>query len=280
MAMEILITCPSCGVNGDFEIPVELFKNTTKGLAIVNVPAEFVCEHSFQIFIDRHGAVRGYQRVDFELELKREIRSSVEDVLREYKRVEISVHGILSLLTSDIFLRILKNLLLKSSITVICSNPDLVDVLKAFFMDKFPDFAKSKFIPEIDYASDKLDVDGLVVDLNLKMVNQDPIKHKFFIGLDWVKEVWQHKDAVSQKISFTSFVNNLFNHLDILRLFIEQQTGTIKFESLTKLFKDKAKLNLQKDEIEFLLELLKIYDPALERLVETFEKRVKNIDLF
>jgi hypothetical protein len=280
MAMAIAITCPSCGNNGDFEIPVELFKNTSKGLAIVNVPAAFVCEHSFQIFIDRNGAIRGYQRVDFELELKREIRSSVEDVLREYKRVEISVHGMLSLLTSDIFLRIVKNLLLKSPITVICSNLDLIDVLKSFFSDKFPDFAKSSFIPEFDYGSDKLNVAGLVVDLNMKMVNQDPIKHKFLLGQDWVKEVWQHKDAGSQKISFTSFINNLFNHYDILRLFIEQQTGTIKFENLAKLFREKAKLNLQKDEIEFLLELLKIHDPELERQVETFEKRVKNIDLF
>ncbi len=280
MSIGVNIVCPSCGVHGGIELPTTLFSNIPKGLATVNVPAAAVCEHAFQVFIDRNGAVRGYQRVDFELELKREIRSSVEDALKELKRIEISLHGILSLLTSDIFLRILKCLLLKTPISIICSNADLVDVLKAFFGDKFPEFTKCTFIPEFDYVSQKLDVPGLVVDLNLKMVNQDPVKNRFFIGQDWVKEIWTYKDAVSQKISFTTFINNLFNRLDILTLFVSQQTGTIKFESFTKLFKEKANISLRKEEVEFLLEMLKAHQPALERKVETFEKRVKNIQIF
>ncbi len=280
MSIEINIECPSCGVRGGIELPAQLFDTISRGLATVNVPASAVCEHSFQVFIDRNGAVRGYQRVDFELELKQEIRSSVQDALKEYKRMEISLQGILSLLTTDIFLRILKSLLLKSPITIICSNPDLLDILKAFFSDKFPEFTRSKFLPEFDYLTQRFEEPGLVVDLNLKMVNQDPVKHKFTAGQDWAKEVWQYKDAVSQKISFTTFINNLFNRLDIMTLFVSQQAGTIKFESLAKLFKEEANLILPKEEIEFLLEMLKVHQPALERKVETFEKRVKNLDLF
>ncbi len=280
MSIGVNIICPSCGVQGGIELPTTLFSNIPKGLATVNVPAEAVCEHSFQVFIDRNGIVRGYQRVDFELELKQEIRNTVENALKELKRIEISLHGILSLLTTDIFLRILKCLLLRTPITIVCSNAELVDVLQAFFGDKFPEFAKCRFISELDYVSQNLDVPGLVVDLNLKIVNQDPVKNRFFIGQDWVKEIWQYNDAVSQKISFTSFINNLFNRLEILTLFVSQQTGTIKFESFTKLFKEKANISLRKEEIEFLLEMLKVHQPELEQKVETFEKRVKNIEFF
>ena len=280
MSIDVEIICPSCGVKGGIELPETLFKNIQKGLATVNVPVAAVCEHSFQVFIDRNGMVRGYQKVDFELEIKREIRQSVEDALKELKRIEISLQGILSLLTTDIFLRILKCLLLRTPILIICSNPDLVEVLKTFFSDKFPEFMKSKFLPDFDYVNQKIEVPGLIVDLNLKMVNQDPIKNRFFIGQDWVKEVWGMKDAVSQKISFTTFINNLFNHLDIMAVFLAQQSGKIKIESFTKLFREKANLAIRKEEIEFLLEMLKVYHPDLEQKVETFEKRVKSIELF
>ncbi len=62
---KILIECPTCNAKKVLKIPPKII-NQAKQLTTVSVPAESVCEHSFQAFIDKHFKVRGYQKIDFE----------------------------------------------------------------------------------------------------------------------------------------------------------------------------------------------------------------------
>ncbi|HMF30549.1 MAG TPA: hypothetical protein VKK79_04005 [Candidatus Lokiarchaeia archaeon] len=71
--MMVDIVCPSCNTPGNIEIPKTLVENTTRGLLFVDVPSKLICEHTFQVFLDKNGVVRGYQRVDFQVGKQREI---------------------------------------------------------------------------------------------------------------------------------------------------------------------------------------------------------------
>lgn len=59
------IICPTCHSKKEINIPRYLLKKA--GLTTISIPKDTVCEHHFQIFIDPNLNVRGYQKVDLEL---------------------------------------------------------------------------------------------------------------------------------------------------------------------------------------------------------------------
>ncbi len=78
--MQVAIACPSCNTPSSIDVPAILVQKSTRGIVSINVPADSVCKHNFQFFLDRNGSVRGYQKIDFQLELK-----SSEDHVTEFQ---------------------------------------------------------------------------------------------------------------------------------------------------------------------------------------------------
>ena len=63
---KVQIVCPICKVKEIVTLPSRIIRNTTH-LTTVSIPKGKVCEHHFQIFVDKAFNIRGYQKVDFEL---------------------------------------------------------------------------------------------------------------------------------------------------------------------------------------------------------------------
>jgi hypothetical protein len=60
----ILLRCPKCETQKIIEVPSKII--TQSGMVItIGIPVGLICDHSFQAFIDKYSAVRGYQVVDF-----------------------------------------------------------------------------------------------------------------------------------------------------------------------------------------------------------------------
>jgi small GTP-binding protein len=78
MAMNLQITCPKCKVQGTIDVPIQVLQEKQAGLITINVPSQMVCDHGFQVFVDRNGTVRGYQTVDVTLEIKKKIDDAVK----------------------------------------------------------------------------------------------------------------------------------------------------------------------------------------------------------
>ncbi len=68
----VRIVCPICKSEKKIEIS-KLLINKSKNLTIISIPKDEICEHHFQAFIDKDFKVRGYQKVDFEIEQKAKI---------------------------------------------------------------------------------------------------------------------------------------------------------------------------------------------------------------
>ncbi|UYP45102.1 hypothetical protein NEF87_001387 [Candidatus Lokiarchaeum ossiferum] len=66
---EIIITvkCPTCQMTKKIGFPINLI-NKSKPLNTISIPAQLVCDHHFQAFVDQNLKVRGYQKVDVVLE--------------------------------------------------------------------------------------------------------------------------------------------------------------------------------------------------------------------
>lgn len=65
ISQTVPITCPTCNFKKDIHVPSNILKKS--GLTTISIPKDTICDHHFQIFLDKDFKVRGYQKVDFEL---------------------------------------------------------------------------------------------------------------------------------------------------------------------------------------------------------------------
>lgn len=60
----IVLRCPRCGTQKTIQVPSKVI--TQSGMVItIGIPVGLICDHSFQAYVDKFSAVRGYQVVDF-----------------------------------------------------------------------------------------------------------------------------------------------------------------------------------------------------------------------
>jgi len=77
---EVKVICPVCKTSHPIELSRSVIKNSPQ-LTTVSVPKDFMCDHHFQVFIDKNFKVRGYQKVDLELH-----QTSVSEATQKEKR--------------------------------------------------------------------------------------------------------------------------------------------------------------------------------------------------
>ena len=64
---DIRVICPICKQNKRISIPQYIIEDA-KNLVTFSIPKRLVCDHHFQVFVDKNLAVRGYQMVDYEFD--------------------------------------------------------------------------------------------------------------------------------------------------------------------------------------------------------------------
>jgi hypothetical protein len=73
--INIRFICPVC--KSEKELPIiKSVINQAKQLTTVSIAKGLVCNHHFQVFIDKNYKVRGYQKVDFEFENTRDLNKN------------------------------------------------------------------------------------------------------------------------------------------------------------------------------------------------------------
>ncbi|MFX1453842.1 MAG: hypothetical protein ACFFDB_00570 [Promethearchaeota archaeon] len=76
---EIKIICPICQKDCRIQVPNDVILQK-KSLASISIRPEVCCEHSFIVFLDKLGKIRGYQNNDLEIEkstMEAEIKDSI-----------------------------------------------------------------------------------------------------------------------------------------------------------------------------------------------------------
>ncbi|MFX1574787.1 MAG: hypothetical protein ACFFB0_18785 [Promethearchaeota archaeon] len=98
---EIKLICPICNATELVKIPKKVVQNY-KTLLTVSVPPNYMCEHSFQAYIDKWFCVRGYQNADLELTNLEiyETGTKIVDDIATYA-VSLVIKNIISKLKND-----------------------------------------------------------------------------------------------------------------------------------------------------------------------------------
>ena len=67
----VQVVCPVCKSKDVIQIPKSVINNATQ-LTTISVPKGKICQHHFQLFLDKNFVIRGYQKVDFQLNHKKD----------------------------------------------------------------------------------------------------------------------------------------------------------------------------------------------------------------
>ncbi|MBY8979093.1 MAG: hypothetical protein KGD72_01775 [Candidatus Lokiarchaeota archaeon] len=62
----VQVICPVCKSKDVIQIPKSVINNATQ-LTTISVPKGKICQHHFQLFLDKNFVIRGYQKVDFQI---------------------------------------------------------------------------------------------------------------------------------------------------------------------------------------------------------------------
>ncbi len=260
------------------EIPPEVLEAKRAGLVTVNIPRDYVCGHAFQVFIDRNNMVRGYQKSDFQVELKREIKQVVNKALENLKISEISASGIMHVASTEIFLSLVKTLLLEIPITIVSQNDFFNKGIIAFFGDILPGIKAANIIPKLEYDQ-AYKWAGLVVDINYKMVNQDPSRSQFLIGEDLSNSIWNAPDSVTQKILFNNFITKIKEDYVLFENVVDRLVHKTKLKELNKVMEKTYKIQTKKERVRFLYEMLRQRKPVLAENVDAYDASIESMEM-
>ncbi|KKM08373.1 hypothetical protein LCGC14_1724380, partial [marine sediment metagenome] len=71
--IKIQVTCPICKTRDIVGLPERTLKENSH-LITVSIHKGLICPHHFQLFIDKNLRIRGYQKVDLELNKETSIK--------------------------------------------------------------------------------------------------------------------------------------------------------------------------------------------------------------
>ncbi|MCP4760511.1 MAG: hypothetical protein GY870_01940 [archaeon] len=114
----IRVPCPTCNKTGSIKVTKEDLLRAGNGLTVISVPANLVCEHAFQFFVDRNGAVRGCESTDFEVKSAEKKKSKDEIKIAQ----KDSIYVIRSMVDNEIFLKCMRTCLNNKNIICISEH--------------------------------------------------------------------------------------------------------------------------------------------------------------
>ncbi|MFW9896437.1 MAG: hypothetical protein ACFFD7_11580, partial [Candidatus Thorarchaeota archaeon] len=76
------VKCPKCEALKSLKIPIKIV-DQTQNLTRINIPKGMICEHSFQVLIDKSFSIKRYQLVDYDVQKMEFLKDNNEEILEE-----------------------------------------------------------------------------------------------------------------------------------------------------------------------------------------------------
>ncbi|MBD3354252.1 MAG: hypothetical protein GF364_22410, partial [Candidatus Lokiarchaeota archaeon] len=115
----IRLVCPICNKTKEMYIDTDKVKGSGKGLTTISISKGLVCEHSFRVFIDHNGEIRGYEKPDFELCIDVENEKDDED---KYLGDETTLEVIRSIFGDEILYKCIRTMIRGKKVFCISDN--------------------------------------------------------------------------------------------------------------------------------------------------------------
>ena len=128
------VRCPACSKIGNVDVEQELIDQSTRGLTVVNIPSNLICEHSFVAYVDKNRDIRDYILCDFLIDTP-QIELEVESKKPQIRsREEFDVDIIKLNLYPMLLVNILRGVVLKKKILIVIDNDFLRGYIQQFLL--------------------------------------------------------------------------------------------------------------------------------------------------
>ncbi|MFW9802988.1 MAG: hypothetical protein ACFFFC_10065 [Candidatus Thorarchaeota archaeon] len=129
--IKLNIICPdtSCGTHREISVPADNLKQSESGIVTISISKGLICDHSFQVFVDMNGRVRGYKKPDFELSFSVE---QEEPDAASFRSTDKVLQGINVILGEEMFYKSLRSALYNLPTYVITGIPSIHSMLDSF----------------------------------------------------------------------------------------------------------------------------------------------------
>ncbi|MHA1340963.1 MAG: hypothetical protein ACTSRZ_03190 [Promethearchaeota archaeon] len=204
--IDIRVICPKCKKDEFIQVDIGKIKASKKGVTAILIPSNAICEHSFQIFVDKNGAVRGYETPDFELQITlSETEHEVEEIVSA-NNFEVAK----SLLGDEIFYKMLRSCFRGYEIFCISDNQSIRDYTQEILKNSFNEYCPKIYVATIeDYNS-----------LYSKLIYASEHKNSFVFNADIpviIKQIFKpgfKKKDFDFEVSFVNYCENKTNDLE------------------------------------------------------------------
>ncbi|MHA1938516.1 MAG: hypothetical protein ACXACD_14155 [Candidatus Thorarchaeota archaeon] len=129
--IKLNIICPdsSCGTQREISVPADNLKQSESGIVTISISKGLICGHSFQVFVDTNGRVRGYKKPDFELSFSVEQEVADDTAYRSTDKV---LQGVQVILGDEMFYKSLRSALYNLPMYVITDIPSIKSMVESF----------------------------------------------------------------------------------------------------------------------------------------------------
>ena len=105
MSVKVNLRCPSCGTQKNVLVPKDYIETNLTGTALLKIPANSVCQHTFFAYIDKNFSVRDYLQPQFNLDdAQKRVQDLLIHKLKDFSQISIDFNYLLTFI-SDIDLR-------------------------------------------------------------------------------------------------------------------------------------------------------------------------------
>jgi hypothetical protein len=238
---ETMIQCPQCHTQKNIEIPGYVFSQKRSGLIKIQLRTGQVCNHEFVAFVDQKGTVRGYEKIDFQLEFNAQTAA-------EYAAAEkLHLETLLEILGDFAVMNIFHAYMFDYPIYVILrptDNPHIAEQLNDLLLGFFPPELNTKqLVQSLNHQSYlRLDVkesEYLVFDINGIILNSPwEEKKKFDYENGVLKKALEIVDPTLQALQVRNEIAYFQKKVEFLLSYLETVHHTDENDLMDKMSRE------------------------------------------
>ncbi|MHA2142852.1 MAG: hypothetical protein ACXADC_09550 [Candidatus Thorarchaeota archaeon] len=132
--IKLNIICPdsNCGTKKEVTVPADNLKQSESGIVTISISKGIVCDHSFQVFVDMNGRVRGYKKPDFELSFAQDQEPDDPTDTTQYEEPDRILQGVQVILGDEMFYKTIRSALYNLPTYVITDIPSIHSIVDSF----------------------------------------------------------------------------------------------------------------------------------------------------
>ncbi len=256
----IHFSCPACKSKGTLDVKKDTIQHSPRGISTINVEENFICKHSFVIYVDRNLQVRDSFICDFKIQLPIIVMDyDISSLLAEnhYDLDIIKINLIPSILAS-----ILRAIYFGKQIVYVSNDNFLNEHFKNFFNSILKDIFKPnlEFIKKAEYLSNKKEYKQHVVFSGNNIINdKDHIfnSKKSIIENIIIQKFYGERDNKSSLILLSNENVKVYKLSNAIKDFIENSRENLDIKKLMDYLKQKYNnIKVLPDYLNFLFDIV------------------------